>query len=252
MADAAGNDWKSPHPIWVVGHRGSPRRARENTLESFDFAEAEGADAIELDLQQTQDGELVVFHDEAIPIGTDRRAIRRMTSMDVRELKLDSPFGEYRIPTLDDVFQRYGTGLRYIVEMKVGPATDRIRAARRLAQIVGGFAVVPRCLVASFDGDFLRRVEERDRSIALSLLFDRPTPLPDSSTPRGVFPPIDAVGPRFDLVDAALLADAARAGLSVNPWTADAPEEIRELADKGVASITTNDPALARRILGNA
>jgi glycerophosphoryl diester phosphodiesterase len=243
------SDWKTPHPLWVVGHRGSPRRARENTLDSFDFAEAEGADAIELDLQQTRDGELVVFHDDAIPIGTETHAIRAMASIDVRALILDSPFGEYRVATLDDVFQRFGSGFRYILEMKVNGATDRGLAARRICDAVAGFSVGPRCLVASFDADFLRRVSERDSGVAASYLFDRAVALPEPGQPRGIFPPCDAVGPRADFATETFVAAATRAGLTVHPWTLDAPEEIQGMAERGVASITTNDPELAVRIL---
>ncbi len=243
------SDWKKPHPLWIVGHRGAPRRARENTLDSFDFAEAEGADAIELDLQQTRDGELVVFHDDAIAIGANRHPVRSMASIDIRGLTPDSPFGEYRIPTLDDVFQRYGSGLRYVLEVKVSPSTDRAVAARRLRDIVAGFSVTPRCVVASFDAELLRRVRERDGEIALSYLIDRPVALPQEGGSFAAFPPVDAVGPRADLVDDGFVAAAARAGLSLHPWTVDAPEEIQTLADRGVASITTNDPDLARRVL---
>jgi glycerophosphoryl diester phosphodiesterase len=243
------NEWTSPHSTWIVGHRGAPRRARENTLESFDFAEAEGADAIELDLQQTKDGELVVFHDDVIPIGSERHSVRSMASIDVRELRLDSPFGEYRIPTLDDVLQRYGRSLRYVIEVKVNAATDRRSAARRVAGLVTGFHLVARCLIVSFDGDFLRRIDELNAGVALSYLFDHPVALPDAGTPRGIFPPCVAVGPRADLVDDTFMASAGRAGVSVHPWTVDAPEEIQALADRGVASITTNDPELAVRIL---
>jgi len=243
------SDWKEPHRTWIVGHRGAPRRARENTLESFDFAEAEGADAIEFDLQQTRDGELVVFHDDAIPIGTDLHPVRSMASIDVRNLRLDSPFGEYRIPTLDEIFQRYGTALRYIVEMKVNADTSRGPAARRVSGLVEGFGVAARCLVASFDADFLRRLDEVESGVALSYLVDRPVALPEPGAPRGIFPPCEAVGPRADLVDERWMTAAARAGLSVHPWTVDSPEEIQALADRGVASITTNDPDLARRVL---
>ncbi len=50
----------------VVGHRGSPTKALENTFESFDRAEADGADAFELDVRLTLDGEAVVQHDPEI------------------------------------------------------------------------------------------------------------------------------------------------------------------------------------------
>src|SRR5437764_2744447 len=171
------NDWKEPHPVWIVGHRGAPRRAHENTLDSFDFAEAEGADAIELDVQQTRDGELVVFHDDAIPIGTERRPVRGMASIDVRDLRLESPFGEYRIPTLDEVLQRYGNTLRYVIEVKVTPSTDRRTAARRVTDLLSGFGLGPRCLVASFDANLLRQVDERGSDGARHYLVDPPVPL---------------------------------------------------------------------------
>jgi len=243
------SDWTATHPLWIVGHRGSPRRARENTLDSFDFAEAEGADAIELDLQQTRDGELVVFHDDAIPIGTERHAVRAMASIDVRGLLLESPFGEYRVPTLDDLFQRYGNALRYVLEVKVNAATDRALAARRVCDAIAGFGLGPRCLVASFDADLLRRVAGRESGVATSYLFDRAVALPEAGQPRGIFPPCVAVGPRADFATEAFVAAAARAGLTVHPWTVDSPEEIQALADRGVASITTNEPALAARVL---
>jgi glycerophosphoryl diester phosphodiesterase len=103
--------------------------------------------------------------------------------------------------------------------------------------------------VASFDADFLRRMNEGSSGIALSYLFDHPVALPDAGTARGIFPPCVAVGPRADLVDETFMAAASRAGVSVHPWTVDSPEEIQALADRGVASITTNDPDLARRVL---
>jgi glycerophosphoryl diester phosphodiesterase len=239
------SDWTRPHPLWIVAHRGAPGRARENTLDSFDFAEALGADAIELDLQQSRDGELVVFHDEEIPIGTARHAIRSMAALDIRALRLDSAFGEYRIPTFEQVLSRYGPSLRYVVEVKCGPATNRALAARRIAGLAGAFGSLARCLVCSFDADLVRRVQETEPGLAVSLLFDRPVSLSDARLPR-----TDAVGPRHDLVTAALAADAAASGRSLHPWTVDDPQEMRRLAALGVASITTNDCEAARRALG--
>ena len=50
--------------IWA--HRGASGYAPENTLESFELAIEQKADGIELDVQMTKDGELVVIHDETI------------------------------------------------------------------------------------------------------------------------------------------------------------------------------------------
>ena len=49
---------------WIIGHRGSPRQAPENTLGSFELAIRQGADLIELDLHMSADKQLVVIHDD--------------------------------------------------------------------------------------------------------------------------------------------------------------------------------------------
>ena len=48
------SQWKTPHPVWIVGHRGAPRRARENTLDSLDWAESLGVDGINLSIHEDE------------------------------------------------------------------------------------------------------------------------------------------------------------------------------------------------------
>ncbi len=127
------SEWKEPHGTWIVGHRGAPRRARENTIESLDFAESFHVDAVEFDLRQTRDGEAVLFHDEDVVLGTQRIPVRSFTWRELERLSIPSEFGEYRIPRLETVFHRYGRNLRYVVEVKSGAGMQpaRWRAASR-------------------------------------------------------------------------------------------------------------------------
>ena len=48
----------------VIAHRGASAYAPENTIAAFELAHRQGADMIELDVQQSADGVLVVFHDD--------------------------------------------------------------------------------------------------------------------------------------------------------------------------------------------
>ena len=240
--------WKQPHATWIVGHRGAPRRARENTLDSLDFAESFGVDAVEFDVRQTRDGEAVLFHDEDILLGTQRIPVRSFTSREIERLTLPSDLGEYHIPRLEQVFHRFGRGLSYIVEVKSGPGMQLGTMARRVARLARAYGVADRCLVASFDAEFLKRMREADPEIATSYLFDHPIALPAPGQPAPIFPPVDAIGPRRDLVTPTLLASAATANLSVNPWTVDEPDEIRRLLEAAVSSITTNAPDEAVRL----
>jgi glycerophosphoryl diester phosphodiesterase len=236
--------WKTPHPVWIVGHRGAPRRARENTLDSLDWAESLHADAVEFDLRQTRDGEAVLFHDEDIVLGGQRVPVKSFTAREVEKLTLPSELGEYRIPRLEEVFHRYGHALRYVIEVKTSASTQLALMARRVAMLARSFGVGPRCLVVSFDSEFLRRMREADPEIATSFTFDHAVSLPAPGKPTPIFPPVDAICPRRDLVNAALLEQAAAAGLTVHPWTVDEEPELRRLIVAGVASVITNLPEL--------
>jgi len=242
------NDWKQPHPTWIVGHRGAPRRARENTLESLDFAETFGVDAVEIDVRPTRDGEAVLFHDEDVVLGSQRIPVRSFTAREIEKLLIPSELGEYRIPRLEQVFHRYGPALRYVVEVKSGPGMPHGTMARRVARLASEFGVAGRCLIASFDAEFLKRMRETDKDAALSFIFDHPVALPAPGQPAPLFPPVDAIAPRRDLVSPTLLAQASAAGLTVHPWTVDEPDEVRKLLAAGVASITTNAPDAALEI----
>ena len=242
------SEWKQTHGTWIVGHRGAPRRARENTIESLDFAESFGVDAVEFDVRQTRDGEAVLFHDEDVVLGTQRIPVRSFTWREIEKLAIPSDFGDYRIPRLESVFHRYGRSQRYIVEVKSGHGTQHGTMARRIAKLAATFGVADRCLVASFDAEFLKRMRETAPEIATSFLFDHPVALPSPAQPTPLFPPVDAIGPKHDLVSPALLAQAAAANLSVHPWTVDDPAETRSLLSARVASITTNAPDAALEI----
>jgi glycerophosphoryl diester phosphodiesterase len=241
----APSDWREPHPVWIVGHRGAPRRARENTIDSFDWAESLGADAVELDVRQTRDGEAVLLHDEEVSLGTQRVPVRSFTTREIQRLTLPSEQGEYAIPRLQDVFHRYGRSLRYVVEVKVSAGTDRGVMARRIAGLAIEYGVIERVLVASFDAEFLKRMREIEPRLATSYIFDHPVALPESGRLTPLFPPVDAIAPARDLATPALIAQAGAAGLSVHPWTVNEPGEIERFVASGVASITTDDPETA-------
>ena len=246
------SDWRKPHDVWIVGHRGAPRRARENTLDSLDWAESLGADAVEIDLRQTRDGEAVLFHDEDIVLGGQRVPVKSFTAREIERLQLPSDFGEYRVPRLEEVFHRYGHDLRYLVEVKTSGSTQLALMARRVASLAAAFGVRSKCLVASFDAEFLRRVRETDPEIATGFIFDHAVSLPAPGKPTPLFPPVDAICPRRDLVGPALLDQAAAAGLTIHPWTVDDEGEMRRLMDAKVASVITNLPDLGLAVRGGA
>src|ERR1700681_3707419 len=189
------NEWRQPHPVWVAGHRGAPRGRRENTLDSLDWAESLGADAVEFDLRQTRDGEAVLFHDEDIVLGGQRVPIKSFTAREIEKLTLPSELGEYRIPRLEDVLHRYGHAMRYTIEVKTSASTQLALMARRVTMLVRSFGVAERCLVVSFAGGFLRAMAGTDPEIATGFNFDHAVSLPAPGKPTPLFPPVDGICP---------------------------------------------------------
>ena len=95
-------------PTRVIGHRGSPKKALENTFHSFDAAEADGADGFELDVRLTADGEPVVFHDADLPFGRRVVPLGGLVMPELEGLRVVKGEFEGTIPTLRDLFLRFG------------------------------------------------------------------------------------------------------------------------------------------------
>lgn len=90
--------------IWA--HRGCSRMCPENTLMAFERAAAlPGLTGIELDIQLTRDGHMVVCHDERVDRTTDGAGeLRSFSLSELKRLKIDAENGQYeRIPTIEEV-----------------------------------------------------------------------------------------------------------------------------------------------------
>ncbi len=109
--------------VQVWAHRGASGYAPENTLESFQMAVDMGADAIELDVQLTADGEVVVIHDESIDrVSAGTGYVKDYTLSELKQMHFNRGFPSYedaRIPTLSEVYELIApTGLLVNVELK--------------------------------------------------------------------------------------------------------------------------------------
>lgn len=124
-----------PGPL-TIAHRGASALAPEHTFAAYDLAVAQGADYIELDLQMTSDGTLVALHDHSLertargrPIGCSGavgdKNIDEVKTCDVGSwFNVVNPslaqdrFVGLAVPSLDEVFERYGRTVRYYIEPK--------------------------------------------------------------------------------------------------------------------------------------
>ena len=111
--------------VKILAHRGASAYAPENTLEAFRLAMEQGADGIELDVQMTKDGELVVIHDETIDrVSNGNGAVRDYTLEELKQFSVSNHFEQYpdvKIPTLREVLELVKPGTMEInIELKTG------------------------------------------------------------------------------------------------------------------------------------
>ncbi|EMA04222.1 glycerophosphodiester phosphodiesterase [Haloferax denitrificans] len=215
----------------VIGHRGCPALAPENTLAAFDAA-ATRLDWVELDVRRCGSGELVVFHDETLDRLTDAAGRVAETSLaDLQELTIGD--SEESVPTLAAVFDALPARVAVNVELKERGLADD------LAAVVGDAG--NEILVSSFDAEALREVRETS-ALPVAFLFAS-----DWAESLSVASDLDcaAVHPHYDLLSSARVEEAHDRGFEVNAWTVPDREIVRRLREYGVDGVVVDDPALA-------
>lgn len=229
-----------------IAHRGASGRFPENTLTAFRAAIDAGADMCELDVQSTRDGVVVVMHDETLERTTDGYGpLAALTLAELKTLNIVSgpgraPAGE-RVPTLDEVFAVTRGRCALNIELK----SEGVEAA--VCRAIHGNGELEQSMVSSFDWSALEQVRALEPEIRIGVLADRAANkmLAAASELKAV-----AINPRFNLVDAALCAEAHRLGLQVYVWTVDDARMMRSLLDCGVDGIMTNYPERLRAVIG--
>jgi glycerophosphoryl diester phosphodiesterase len=259
--------------VLVIGHRGASGEAPEHTLAAYDLAIREGADYIEQDLQLTRDGVLVVLHDETLdrtargPVENCTGRVDTKTLAQIKTCDVGSWFNaafpdrarpEYvglRIPTLEEVFQRYGRRINYYIETKSPETADRME--ERLLELMDRYglrkpaAIRWQVLIQSFSAASLEKIHLLDPSLPLIQLGS----VADSSERlRLQLDDISTyavgIGPFLGNVDPALVAAAHARCLQVHPYTVNDAATMELLLALDVDGMFTNFPGLLENLLG--
>jgi glycerophosphoryl diester phosphodiesterase len=235
----------------VIGHRGAPRRAPENTLASFRAAVALGADGVELDVRRTRDGRLAVHHDAHL---ADGRAIVETPWSALPDEVPDLAAALDACAGLDLVnveIKNWPTDVDFDETAAIADAVAEVLASRPAAERA-------RLLVSCFHLPTLDRVRRLDPDLATGWLVFGPLPGGPEDDPVAalVAEAADhghgALHPHHSAVTPELVAAAHEAGIAVNTWTCNEPDRIRWLAEVGVDGVVTDVPDVALAALGRA
>lgn len=225
----------------ILGHRGASGEAPENTLRAFALAAAQGADGIELDVQPTADGVLVIMHDETVDRTTNGAG--RVAELSYAALAaLDAGGGE-RVPTLAEALQLARGRLLVDIEIK-DPGIEP-----EVAALVDQLGMTDRVVISSFLPASLAAMRAVAPALPRWLLsVDWSPAVLATALALGAA----GVAPRYPAIDAMLVETAHRHGLAVIAWTVNQLGDLRRLLDLGLDAVITDYPARALAAAGRA
>lgn len=239
----------------IIAHRGASFDAPENTLAAIHLGWKQQADAVEIDVQFSKDGHVVVIHDDntrktaGVRKKVSAQAIGELQALDVGRWK-DPKWAGERIPTLAQALAAVPDGKRLFVEIKCGPecipkfVDDFKGSGRKPKQIVPiGFSL-----------ETMRRLKQALPALEVCWVADFNRTWNGGWTPSAeklIAEAKEAGLDGLDLsgkgpVDTEFARKVHDTGLKLYIWTVDSPARAKELIEAGVDGITTNKPEWLR------
>jgi glycerophosphoryl diester phosphodiesterase len=228
----------------IIAHRGGAAVAPENTKAAFERGIADGADWLELDVQENADGVVVVEHDRDLMRRTGRNLeVWKATSSDLADLDVGSFFGagfsDQRVPTLREVLELAKGRVGVFIELKYHGHDRDLEA--KVVDLVEATGMTSNVAIMSLEYEGVRKTSKLRPDWTYGLL---------SAVALGDLT-------RLDVAFLALTADAAsystirrahQRGMKVYAWTVNDPVQMSVMMSRGVDGIITDQVALARHV----
>lgn len=235
--------------VEVTAHRGYSSKYPENTLQAFKGAIEIGADWIELDVQETADGEIIVMHDSNLKrtTGVDKN-VWEVTYDEIKDLDngswFDKKYKEIRIPKLEDVLKLAFGKIRLNIEIKPnGHETD---LEKKVADLIAAWHMENTCVVSSMKYESLQKVKTQNADIETAYI---------TSVSYGNFTNLDAAdgySVESSMVTESFVRRAHNAGKKVYVWTVNSEETLSEVIDLGIDAVITDEPVMAKKLIYEA
>lgn len=237
----------------IIGHRGAPEAALENTESSFRAALDAGAEIIETDVRLSMDGHIVISHDANFSrLGGPSKAIAHMTRSEIGKIRLAHGNFTASPPLFMDEALKIFPETQFNVDLK-----DHGKAiVEAWSHLLNATAMTGRCRTASFYDSVLRRFSRLNPKQLISVarfgiicfLITNALGIPRKPKENeGVLQIPEIYGP-IRIITHKRIESWHRLGWQVHVWTVDEKNDMIRLAEWGVDAIITNRPALAREI----
>jgi glycerophosphoryl diester phosphodiesterase len=230
----------TPAGFMAIAHRGASSYAPENTFAAFDLALRLGARHIELDVEVTRDGQIVVIHDDTVDRTTDGSGLVRNHTLEALQRLdagswFDATFAGERIPRFDDVLGRYKGRAHIHTEIK-GRSTY---LSRRTADLVRQHGMVDQATITSFQMARLEEIRGYAPELAAGWLLGE---VSESAIAQARDLGLRQICPRAKTVTRELVDRLHAEGFVVRVWGVDSETLMREVVQAGADGMTVNFP----------
>ncbi|MCS1350575.1 glycerophosphodiester phosphodiesterase [Mechercharimyces sp. CAU 1602] len=237
--------------VKVYAHRGFSAQAPENTMGAFRAAIEAGADGIELDVQLTRDGEVVVIHDDTVDRTTDGRGeVSALSLLELQRLEAGSWFAQEfvgeKIPSLRDVLALVSQhGLELNIELKSSLARDSELEQKVLAQ-VKEFDWLEKTIFSSFQHERLKRLLRIEAGVSTAPLYMAGFLKPWRYCQQEGF---TSIHPYYMGVQEEVVTGCHQHGIKVRTYTVNEEEWMKRFIHLGVDAIMTDHPDRLRKLI---
>ena len=231
--------------VGISAHRGSSITAPENTMAAILLAVEEGADFVEIDVQETKDGTVVLVHDKDLKrVFNIDKGIWEVTYDELKDLDsggwFSPAFSDQRLATLDQVIKAVKGRAKLNIELKFNGHQQKL--AREVVRIVHANGFADQCILTSLDYAGIRRARSAGPDIRTGLIVT--SAIGDITKLETNLLSVSASSVNRDLIRRAHLRN-----LEVHVWTVNDVSTMSAMIGMGVDNIITDNPKLLGELL---
>lgn len=231
-----------------VAHRGASGYAPENTIAAFDKAVEMKADYIEIDVQRSRDGELVIIHDTTVDRTTDGTGkVKDLTFEQLRTFDAGSFKGEQfkgeKIPTLDEILDRYHGKIGILIELKAPELYPGIEesVAQELKERNLDRPQNEKIIIQSFNFESMKKMDSLLPKVPIGVLTSSKSHATEQAL-KEFSAYAEYFNPSYGIVTADLVNQVHSLGMKISSWTVRNQEAANFLLSMDVDAIITDYP----------
>lgn len=246
LNDANVKQWIGIKTPFITSHRGSSYYAPENTMLAIEYAVRDLSDYVEIDVQETKDGEIIIIHDLSLKRTTGvNKKVHEVTYDEIKNLDagkwFDKNLQDATIPTLDEVLDYCKGKIKLNIEIKGYKYAKHLE--EKVVEKIKEHNMEKDCFVSSFNYESLKKVKELSNEIKTGYIV---------SSGYGDFSKmkyVDFFSIRATAVNRKMINEIHASDKDVHVWTINSANQMKTLTQLGVDNIITDNPVLANEVI---